>query len=264
MEIITSTKNPLVTRLAKLSDRKWREAEGLMRLDGVKLYAEAVKSGLEIVYAFAAASRYEKLTGELGGSLDAAERLIHVSDEVLEKLTDEKAPQGIVAFARPFALEKEDAPTDGCFRGLLLSSIRDPGNLGTMIRTAYAFRIDRVYVTADCADLFAPKTLRAAMGTSFRQPIAVVEDEIAFVQKLRAAGCEVHAAALRADAKRLGDFPLPEKLVFAVGNEGHGLSEELIDACTGRVIIPMNPDCESLNAAGAAAVLIWEMTRGRV
>ena len=262
-EIITSRQNPLIMRTSKLSDKKYRDAEGLFRIDGVKLFREAVASGIEIEYVFIAAPRLERMKSELSDELErVGGRIVTVSDEVLSKLTDEKAPQGIVASARKFGVEPEDAPPDGDFRALLLSSIRDPGNLGTMIRTAYAFGVDRVYLSGDCADIYSPKTLRAAMGTIFRQPISIVGDEIGLVRRLKAGSCAVMAAALREDAVRLGGFDMPGRICFAVGNEGHGLSDELIDACTGRVIIPMNPGCESLNAAGAAGILCWEMCRG--
>ena len=254
IEKITSRQNPLIIRLSKLSDKKARDAEGLFRLDGVKLFVEAKKSSLDFEYIFATAD----LIG-MADSMDA--KVFEVTDEVLAKLTDEKAPQGIVAFARKF-------PTPGLptlpekFRALLLSSIRDPGNLGTIVRTAYAFGIDRLIISPDCADIYSPKVIRAAMGTIFRQPITIA-DEIEALGLLKSSGCTVFAAALRDNAMRLGDFGLPDKVCFAVGNEGHGLSEEFIDACGNTVIIPMVDGCESLNAAGAAGILAWEMRKTR-
>jgi len=264
-EIITSRKNPLITRMAKLSDKKFRDAEGLFRIDGVKLFLEAAKSGASFAYIFLAQSKKERLEAELGDALASADGTgVYVSDEVLEKLTDEAAPQGIVAAVHRLDTMPAEIPAEGGFRALWLSSIRDPGNLGTMIRTAYAFGVDRVFVSRDCADLWSPKTLRASMGTMFRQPISVIDDEPSFAGRLRAAGCEVYAAALRRDAMKLGGFRMPERVCFAVGNEGHGLSDELIDACVNTVFIPMNPGCESLNAASAATTLIWEMCRDRL
>ncbi|MBQ8551831.1 MAG: RNA methyltransferase [Clostridia bacterium] len=261
-DIITSRQNGLVTRMAKLSDKKYRDAEGLFRIDGVKLYSEAIKSGISMEYTFISESKQEKITYVLADELEAADgTVVFVSDEVLSKLTDETAPQGIVAVGRKFAVHEADVPAEDKFRALYLSSIRDPGNLGTMIRTAYAFGVDRVYISDDCADVYSPKTVRAAMGTIFRQRLARVNDEIAFAKRMESAGCTIYAAALRRDAKKLGSFDMPEKVCFAVGNEGHGLSDEFIDTCTGTVFIPMAEGCESLNAAAAANVLIWEMCR---
>ncbi len=264
-EIITSRKNPLITRIAKLSDKKHRDAEGLFRIDGVKLFAEAAASGIDFLYTFIAESKRERLMAELGDLLEKiGGTVIFVSDEVLDKLTEEAAPQGIVAVARKFHLIAADIPQDGDFRALFLSSIRDPGNLGTMIRTAYAFGVDRVFISRDCADIYSSKTIRAAMGTIFRQPLSVVDDEIAFADKMRSFDCALYAAALKREARSLGSFALPERVCFAIGNEGHGLSDALIDACSGTVFIPMSPGCESLNAASAATVLIWEMCRGKL
>ncbi|MBQ8250109.1 MAG: RNA methyltransferase [Clostridia bacterium] len=261
-DIIESRSNPLITRMAKLSDKKYRDREGFFRIDGVKLFSEAVSSGVRIEYIFIADTKRDKLTGELSSELSASEgTVIFVSDEVLAKLTDEAAPQGIVTVARKFDLYDADIPADGDFRAMYLSSIRDPGNLGTMIRTAYAFGVERIYISSDCADLYSPKTLRAAMGTVFRQPIAVVTDEAAFADHARKVGCELYAAALRRDAKKLGTFDMPSRVCFAIGNEGHGLSDEFIDACSATVFIPMTEGCESLNAAMAATVIMWEMQR---
>lgn len=252
-EKITSRQNPLIVRLSKLSDKKARDAEGLFRLDGVKLFSEAKKSGLSLEYVFATPGTHDKI-GETFA------RVFEVTGEVLSKLTDEKAPQGIVAFAKKFPTLPLPGELNGNFRALLLSSVRDPGNLGTIVRTAYAFGIDRLILSPDCADIYSPKTIRAAMGTIFRQPITIA-DEFEALDSLRSSGCEVYAAALRENAKRLGGFKLPDKVCFAVGNEGHGLSDEFIEACRNTVIIPMTEDCESLNAAGAAGILAWEMRK---
>lgn len=260
-DIITSRSNPLIVRMAKLSDKKYRDAEGLFRVDGVKLFSEAVMSGLTVEHIFIAASKRDRLMRELDEALGKTDgTVIFVSDEVLAKLTDETAPQGIVAVVRKFDTVSPSIPTCGGFRSVYLSSIRDPGNLGTMIRTAYAFGVERLFISSDCADIYSPKTVRASMGTVFRQPISVV-DEAGFADYIKSIGCELYAAALRRDARRLGTFTLPERVCFAIGNEGHGLSDEFINSCSGAVFIPMADGCESLNAAMAATVIMWEMQR---
>ena len=260
-EKITSRQNPLITRMAKLSDKKHRDAEMLFRIDGIKLFSEAVKSGVDIQYIFIAQSMWIKLTRELAAELDAASgTVIAVSDDVLAKLTDEAAPQGIVAVACKFELTPADVPS-GDFSSVYLSQLRDPGNLGTVIRTAYAFGVDRVFISADCADIHSPKVIRATMGTVFRQAVSVVTDETEFAAMMEAEKCPIFAAALRRDALKLGSFDVPSRVCFAIGNEGHGLSDGFIDACGGAVFIPMAEGCESLNAASAATTLIWEMKR---
>lgn len=264
-EPITGRKNPLIVRFSKLSDKKYRDAEGLFRIDGIKLYCEAVRSGVEIEYTFVAMSRREKIEAELKDELRAAGgSIIPVSDEVLEKLTDESAPQGIVGIAKKFAVDDGEKVPEGVFRSVYLSSVRDPGNLGTMIRSAYAFGMDRVYISSDSADIYSPKVIRASMGTVFRQKISIVNDEIAFADELRREDCRLYAAALKRDSMKLGNDSLGERVCLAVGNEGHGLSETFIDSCHGTVFIPMCEGCESLNAAAAAAVLMWEIGRDRL
>ena len=264
-ETITGRKNPLVVRLSKLSDKKYRDAEELFRIDGVKLFAEAVQSGVKTEYIFIAESKREKLTVELADELSRATgTVITVSDEVLAKLTDESAPQGIVAFAKKLDMLAPDIPKNGAFHAIYLSSVRDPGNLGTMVRTALALGVDRVFVSADCADIHSPKTVRASMGTVFRQAISLVPDEAEFADAVKAAGCTLFAAALDRDAKKLGSFDMPERVCFAIGNEGHGLSATFIKMCSGTVFIPMEDGCESLNAAMAATVLMWEMQRDKL
>ncbi len=260
-DVITSRKNPLITRLSKLSDKKYRDKESLFRVDGVKLYEEATKSGLFIPYTFVSLSKKDKLPHELLDSLEKAEGEAYlVADEVLEKLTDELSPQGIVGFVKKFDAKEPKIPS-GTFRSLYLSAVRDPGNLGTIIRTAYAFGVDRVFISADCADIYSPKTVRASMGTVFRQPFSYVHGETEFISLMNKEKCPLYAAALRRDAKALGSFEIPDRICFAIGNEGHGLSEDFINSCGGTVFIPMNEGCESLNAAAAANVLIWEMCR---
>ena len=171
---ITGRQNPLVTRLSKLSDKKYRDIEGLFRIDGVKLFSEAVTSGVKTEYIFVAESRRSRITDELQNELyEASGKIIEVSDEVLAKLTDESAPQGIVAFAKKFDTAELSVPEMDTLCAVYLSSVRDPGNLGTMLRSALAFGIDRVFVSSDCADIYSPKTVRASMGAVFKQSIAM-------------------------------------------------------------------------------------------
>lgn len=146
-------------------------------------------------------------------------------------------------------------------RLFLLESLRDPGNLGTVLRSAAAFGVDRILLSADCAELYHPRTLRAGMGAVFKLPTTRVDDLAAAVAALRQAGRRVWAAALNADATRLDALDLAFGDCFLVGNEGHGLSTAAAAAANGAVFIPMREDTESLNAAAAAAVCLWEQAR---
>ncbi|MBQ0102221.1 MAG: RNA methyltransferase [Firmicutes bacterium] len=153
-----------------------------------------------------------------------------------------------------YNVEKEDAKPK-----LILSSLRDPGNVGTVIRTANAFGIGELILSDDCADIYNPRTVRAAMGALFRQRISVVSDLCQCVENLKASGRKVYAAMLDRDAVSLSSLHCDAGTCFIVGNEGHGISEEVLAASSGSVFIPMEKDTESLNAATAASVFMWKL-----
>ncbi len=142
---------------------------------------------------------------------------------------------------------------------IVLENVQDPGNVGTVIRTANALHIDAVILTGSCADLYQPKTVRATMGAIFRQKVLRVERDY-LGGFLRDQQLPLYGAALSEDARDLRGLSLKNAAV-AIGSEGQGLSEELLRLCDGQLIIPMNPDSESLNAAVAASIVMWEMAR---
>jgi TrmH family RNA methyltransferase len=204
------------------------------------------------------------------GRLESS-RVLLVGEEVFSKISEERSPEGIVTVAR--ALEQKHrthTELDGfCVsreeRILVAESLRDPGNLGTVIRSCAALGIDRLVISDDCADLYNPKTIRAAMGGLFRMDVDVIptNELAAAIGLLRASGRRVFAAALREDAHALGELELWRGDCFVIGNEGHGLSESVISACDACAIIPMTEGSESLNAAAAAAICIWETVRAK-
>ena len=140
----------------------------------------------------------------------------------------------------------------------LLDGIRDPGNLGTVLRTASAFGCGTVIMSEDCADIYNPKTVRASMGAVFRQKTARVGDMEATVSELRAGGKTVLSAALDRNSVSLFDISADKSVCFIVGNEGNGIRGEIIKASSGTVIIPMEDGTESLNAAAASTILLYE------
>ena len=144
-------------------------------------------------------------------------------------------------------------------RVLMLESVRDVGNMGTIIRSARAFGIDVLVMSSDCADLYNPKTVRAAMGALFTQRIVAIESISSLVLAMRSAGARVFAAALQRDAKKLGEIELKRGDAILIGNEGHGLSAKAISSCDECVYIPMESGSESLNASIAASVCMWEL-----
>ena len=263
-QYISSKSNSLVIRFAKLKDKKYRKAEGLFRFDGIKLFCEAAQTKAPIEYVLVSESAREKYCSEVENSC-LCDKLYVLSDDVFAKLTDEQAPEGIITVCAN--LENITKATDLSAlaleltekRVLMLESVRDAGNMGTIIRTARAFGIDTLIVSSDCADLYNPKTIRAAMGGLFSQRVVAVESIPDAVTEMRKAGTRVYAAALNRDAKKLDEIDLKLGDTILIGNEGHGLSPESINACNECVYIPMESDSESLNAGIAASICMWEL-----
>lgn len=144
---------------------------------------------------------------------------------------------------------------------MLLESVRDPSNVGAIIRSAAAIGIDRLILSEDCADIYHPRAVRASMGTLFAQPIDRVSDLGSAISALRANGRRVFAATLTEDAAKLGSFPVRAGDCVVIGNEGHGLSDATVALCDRAVIIPMSGRAESFNAAVAASILMWEFAK---
>ena len=273
-EIIRSRQNRTVVEIAKLCDRKARDAGRSFRFDGIKLFEEAIKKELEIQTVLLRASSAERVCGELerrcgNEVLSKCGRVLCLSDEVFDKISEEKSPEGVICVAKYIDKFQKFATiyNSGDFlqmqkeRLVLIESVRDPSNIGAIVRSAAAMGIDRLILSADCADIYHPKAVRASMGTLFDQKIDRVSDLATVVTQLRQNGRRVFAAALKEDAAVLGSFPLEFGDCVVIGNEGHGLTEQTIAACNGCMIIPMTSRAESLNAAVAASLLMWEFSK---
>ena len=270
-DVITSRKNPLVMLAASLSDKKAREENALFLAEGIKLFREAVAAAAPIAYAlmsesFAATGRDEVISA-LSADGFADTSVVVLSDGCFEKISTEKSPEGIILLIKHLDISKKIYKIDNVDfgaigRAVILSSIRDPGNLGTILRSAGAFGASCVILSEDCADLYNPRTVRAAMGAVFRVPTLRVSALGAVVAAFRAGGRRVLAAELREHALSLAEAHPCERDVFVIGNEGHGIPEDISAACDASVYIPIAPQAESLNAAVAASVLLWEQSKG--
>ena len=280
-DVITSRQNRRIVELMKLDDRRAREKSRLFRFDGVKLLCEALRRGVELDSIFLRVGTAEKIAARMeelyGCSLDGVNcPAFGVEDSLFEKISQENAPEGVITVAKYIdkfhkniiiynkdeIQPREDAPM------ILLESVRDPLNVGAIIRSAAALGIGHLILSADCADVYHPRTVRAAMGPLFSMPITRVEDLAGSIRALRADGRRVYAAALDDSAIRLGSPELEKEKASStasgcavIGNEGHGLSDAVINACDRSVYIPMEADTESLNAGVAAALLMWELSK---
>ena len=275
-EIIRSRQNKNVVELCKLTDRKARESNKNFRFDGIKLLEEAIKNDVNIHAVFLASSAQDRVLNGLrerfGESFgDRIEKCFVVSDDIFDKISEEKSPEGVITIAKYIDKLQKNATIYNSVHFsqmkneqiVLLESVRDPSNVGAIIRSAAAIGIDRLILSADCADIYHPKAVRASMGTLFNQSIDRVSDLAATITELRESGRRVFAAALDERALPLGRFEILAGDAVVIGNEGHGLSEEVINACSNSVIIPMGERAESFNAAVAASILMWEFGKGK-
>lgn len=245
METITSRKNKLIAHFRKLgSDSAYRHECGAYVCDGEKFLREAITWGAEITAVL--------WCGEPTVAVDCPNYMI--SNELLDYASPLKHTPGPL-----FSVAIPKAEAKAGVRAIVLDGVQDPGNVGTVIRTANAFSMDTVILTNGCADLYNPKTVRATMGAVFRQ--TTLEMEPAALQAwLFENGLTLCGAALSDRAEDIRRIER-ENTVIAIGSEGRGLSAEILAICGKQMIIPMNPACESLNAAVAAAVAMWEFTR---
>ena len=251
MERITSRTNALCTHIRKLaSSASYRRRSGEFLCDSPKLLEEALLRG--------AALRTVVCTEQTAlPALPAGVRQVEVPEDLMRSISPMETPQGVLAVC---AMPEQQLPQvlEGR-RYVVLDGVQDPGNVGTILRTADAFRADGVILVNACADLYNPKTVRATMGAVFRCPVWSGEVE-AVSALLKTSGLPLYGAALRQDTvdARSVDY---SRCAIAIGSEGRGLSEEMLAVCDRTVLIPMHEHCESLNAAVAATVLLWEAAR---
>lgn len=249
MTEITSRKNEYIRHLRQLAtERGYRMERGEYICDGLKLLREAVQFGARV------RSVLWKDSAQSVPGLDCTQQYLAPAELFDYASPMKNSPGPVFTVAIPGM--DADAPMG---RAIVLENVQDPGNVGTVIRTANAFGIDAVILTGDCADLYNPKTVRSTMGAIFRQRVISCDHEelSALLDKF---GLPLYGAALTDKAKSILDVNVKNAAV-AVGSEGRGLSERLLAMCQSPVIIPMEPDSESLNAAVAASVIMWEMAR---
>lgn len=251
METITSRQNPLCTHLRKLSSSAaYRRQCGEFLCDSPKLLQEALLWGSELHTVVVTA-------GTEAPPLPKGVRLVEVPADVMRSVSPMETPQGTLFTC---AIHTEPLPeTLAGRRYVVLDTLQDPGNVGTILRTADAFHADGMFLVSGCADLYNPKTLRATMGAVFRCPVWTVGvEELSAL--LKRSGIPLYGAALREDTldARQADY---SRCAIAIGSEGRGLTDAVLAVCDRTIKIPMSEHCESLNAAAAATVLLWEAAR---
>ncbi|MFQ6096949.1 MAG: TrmH family RNA methyltransferase [Armatimonadota bacterium] len=260
--MITSRQNQHVRLFRALAQRRFRQREGKFTLDGVLQVAEAADCGFRLERVLFCRRLLVSETGRsLLDRLPADVPRLEVSEHVFRALTDRAEPQGIAAIAALPRRSLADVQLSDRPLVAALEDIRDPGNLGAIVRTAHATKADAVVTLGHSVDAFGPKAVRAAMGSLFHVPV-IASDLSEFRRWARASRLRIVAAAT--DAARPYDrAPMPDRVALLLGNEARGLSEEALATADESVTIPMPGGTDSLNAAVAAGVLMYEVLRRR-
>lgn len=254
MEEISSRKNQNVRFMKELlSSSECRRESRMFAVEGDHLCGETAELDFKIglfMFTEKARAKYPKTVEK---ACEKAEKSLVITEEISEYISDTKAPQGLFA-----AVEKRSRDiSENARKIVVLDGVQDPGNVGTIIRTAEALGIEGAVFTGKCADAFSPKTLRASMGSALRMPLGYA-NENNLREKL--GGFSIFAAMLDENAKKLGELDFSEKTAVVIGSEGSGVSPEIAALCDEKVYIPIKK-AESLNAAAAAAIILWELSK---
>lgn len=258
---LTAKNNEKIKQAVAVRDSaKVRRESGLFFLEGSRLCSDAVQSKIGIYRAFFTLSAIKKYHDGYAAVSAAADEVYEISDELASKLSDTKNPQGIFCLCRVSGgINDEEINSDGKY--LLLENVQDPSNLGAISRTAEALGINGLIVCGGC-DIYNPKALRASMGSALRLCVINRENAADVIGEANSKGMLTIASTPQSSATPIMQVDMSGGMVCVVGNEGNGVSDELMNICRTQVTIPMGGRAESLNAATAAAILIWEMVRG--
>jgi len=259
MEFISSRENPVIKDTRKLKEKKHREDRKQFLVEGLRFVSEAAASGFGISVVFLSedmAGKWEAMA--IKHQIKAGTRVYKLADRVFKEISFTENPQGIAAVVNYRSMETKGS--EGFY--ILADRVQDPGNLGTIIRSAHASKALGVIITKGTVDVYNDKTLRSTMGSIFHVP--VIEDEdLEYTEKLRASGFKLVAGSL--DAK--DDFfraDLSGNVIIAVGNEGAGISSDIMKKADILVKIPMPGGTESLNVSAAASIMMFEAVRQRI
>lgn len=256
--MITATSNKRIKWLVSITEKaKERKKEQVFVVEGSKMFEEADEKYIREIYV--SESYIEK-----NGISDKLQKVGFetASDEVFKKISDTKAPQGILCVMNQYKYTLEDLLNKDNPVLVLLEDIQDPGNLGTILRTGEGAGIDGVIMTKDTVDIYNPKTIRATMGSIYRMPFLYVDSLHEVIEKLQEKGILVYAAHLKGN-EYYDNFDFKKGTAFLIGNEGNGLKKETADLADFYLKIPMEGKVESLNAAIATSLLMYETYRQR-
>lgn len=256
---ITSKDNPLIKSVSSLQESsKQRKKHGLFVLEGLRICQDAYENNIRFDKLIVTKSALEKYTQQINDFKSVSKSCYVLREDLFKKISDTNTPQGIIAVAH---IPKLNDKITSYGKYIALENVSDPSNLGAIARSAEALGISGIILTSGGCDPYSPKSLRSSMGTLLRMPIYLTEDIIHFIKEnsLRSFACVVDKTALNLS---LCDFKNGD--VILIGNEANGLSKSAIASADFCVTIPMNGKAESLNAAAAASIAMWEMTKEKV
>lgn len=256
MIYIESKDNKLYKTIKKLKEKKYRIKEGKFILEGFRIIEEAVKAKIDIEYIIITEDNLSNLK-EAEYLRDRSEdKIILISENLFISLSSTENPQGILAIAKFKNIEEN---LNGDFY-VVCDKVQDPGNLGTIIRTAHAAGVDGIILTKGTVDIYNEKTIRSTMGSIFYIPIYYDDSKFTIIKKLKDKGVALVTTSLQ-ESKNFFNENLKGKVMLAVGNEGNGISGELFNLADKKVKIPMPGGAESLNVAVASAIILFEKVR---
>ena len=258
---VTGLQNPVVKAAAELKQKKYRTQNGLYLAEGLRTAEEAV-AYKAVETLFYVATDDERTMRLLEDAAAQNIKLVCVSENVMKKIADTETPQGIIAVCKMRQPKLENLLASGKML-LVLDRVGDPGNIGTMLRTADAAGIGGLVLLKGCADIYAPKTVRSSMGSLFHIPVLSGVSEQEFISAAKKAGYDLLVTCLDG-ADNLYKADLSGRIAFVMGNEAGGVSESLLEKADKRVYIPMAGRAESLNVAMAAGIVMFEALRRKV
>lgn len=258
---VTSRDNPLVKQYIKLRDqKKYRIELGLFVLEGARLISDAVSEGLRIEYAFVTEQAANKYPETAAGLMKASIIGTYLIPESLgDVLSATQGSQGLYCCAHTLDKITAADKMNTVGKYLVLDNLQDPGNIGTIIRAADAVGIDGIFLCG-CCDIYNPKTVRSTMGSMFRVPLVDDMDYESVISLLHACGIMTFASVVDADARDIRRVSFAGGSAVVIGNEGNGLTERDASLCNQKITIKMKGNINSLNAASAASIILWEMT----
>lgn len=256
MIYIESKENNLFKNTKKLKERKNRTKTSRYIIEGFRLVQEAFKAKVDVDYLIVTEDAHDKVDEFLGKYINGEIKIYEISSNLFKELISTENPQGILAVIKMNTMESK---FDGDFY-LLCDKVQDPGNLGTIIRTAHAAGVQEIILTKGTVDIYNEKTIRSTMGSIFYIPIHYDDENLSLVKELKGKGFNLVVTSLDTD-KNFFQADLRGRVLLTVGNEGNGVSREVLEMADTKVKIPMPGNAESLNVAVASSVIMYEKVR---